>query len=449
MVGRSRGGRRFVPVEVDPVVPAERVRGLRELESSVRSALGRMGEIEGEVRRLQAEQVRCAVRFVWDQQEVDRRCGLSFSTEQDRVLVSEVAAARGTSTVSASSWLSDAFRLGDELPATLAALERGEVSWWAARSIAREVGFVDDLALRALADEVIAEEAPGLLPGQVKELARMRVVGIDPESAERRATVARADRYVSAVAGESGAGFLTAALPAEQVAACWSALNGHATAVYAGGDPAGRSVSAIMCDTLVERLTGVATGDPVHTRVELVMDASTLLGLAERPARLVGLGPVPPRVARFIAASGDAWVRRLFCDPVDCSVLVQDSRARRFTGPLKRLILGRDQTCRGPGCGSRIKDIDHLVEHANGGRTSRRNGQGLSKGCHLMRDHPGVGVAADPASNAITWTLPSGASVTTLPPPALGHGSLDRDQLRRRAQLTRAAATSRQPDPPR
>ena len=355
--------------------------------------------------------------------------------------------------MSASAWLSDAFVLGDELPATLGALERGEVSWWAARSIVREVGFVDDLALRALADEVIAEEAAGLLPGQVKELARTRVVGIDPESAQRRATVARADRYVSAVAGESGAGFLTAALPAEQVAACWSALNGHASAVYAGGDAAGRSVSAIMCDTLVERLTGVATADPVHTKVELVMDSSTLLGLAERPGRLTGLGPVPAQVARFIAASSDTWVRRLFCDPVDCSVLVQDSRARRFTGPLKRLIVGRDQTCRGPGCGSRIADIDHIVEHARGGRTSRGNGQGLSKGCHVMRDHPGVMVTADPASNAVTWTLPSGARVTTLPPPALGHGSLEPDQLRRRHQLTRPdrtgpTGTNRQADQP-
>lgn len=407
------------------------------MESSVRTQLRAIGDLESQICALQAEQVRRAATYVREQLEIDSRLGRPQGEEQHRVMVAEVAVARRVSNLSASSWLADAFTLDDFMPATLGALERGEISLWSARQISQQISVLEDIALRWLADELVATEAPGLPPGKVKQLAKTRVMGIDPAAADARAVEARAERYVTATVGEDGDGFLTAKLPAEQALACWNAIHDHATALYAGGDPDGRSVSRIMCDTFVERLTGAIQAGELKTHVSLVMTDATLLGFDDAPGQLIGLGPVPPRVARLVAATGDTWIKRLYTDAVDGSALLIDTRARLFSGKLRTNIIARDQACRGPACLTRIADIDHIVEHTRGGRTNRANGQGLSKGCHTLRDHRGVHVSKSADSNAVIWTLPLGARVTTLPPPALGYGSSGGDQLEHRRELTR------------
>ena len=418
------------------MIPAPRVRSVLEMESSAARQLARMSEIETQIAGLQAEQIRSAATYVREQEAIDSRLGFAVSDAQWRVMVAEVAAARRVSTISAGSWLDDAFTLDDTAPFTLAALSKGEIGLWSARTIARQLLLVEDLGLRRLADEVIAEEAPGLLPGKVAAMAQTRVMTIDPETADARAEQARADKHVTCVAGEPGTAWLMGLLPAEQAAACWHAMHDQATAEYAAGDPAGRSVSHLMCDILVQRLTGTADPVKVKTHVQLVMTEATLLGWDSKPGQLIGVGPIPPALASRIAAIGDTWVTRLFTDPVDGTALVSDTRARRFEGKLRRLIEARDQRCRGPWCPTRIADLDHIVEHGKGGHTSRRNGQGLSKGCHTMRDHPGVTVKSDPESNAVTWKLPSGQTATSLPPPAVGYGTGDRAQVLIRNRIT-------------
>lgn len=67
------------------------------------------------------------------------------------------------------------------------ALARGEISLWSARQISHQVSLLDDRALRWLADEVIATEAPGLPSGKVKKLGMTRGMGIDPAAADARA----------------------------------------------------------------------------------------------------------------------------------------------------------------------------------------------------------------------------------------------------------------------
>jgi hypothetical protein len=131
---------------------------------------------------LRAEQIRCPGTYLREQLEIDSRHALAMSDEQSRVMAAEIAVARRISNLSAASWLSDAFLLDDSLPFTLEALERGELSLWSARAIGREVNYLDDLALRRLADEVIAEEAVGMLPGRIKKLAQTLRDGHRPGS---------------------------------------------------------------------------------------------------------------------------------------------------------------------------------------------------------------------------------------------------------------------------
>ena len=67
-----------------------------------------------------------------------------------------------------------------------------------------------------------------------------------------------------------------------------------------------------------------------------------------------------------------------------------ETRTRLYAGSLREFAISRDQTCRLTG--GRIRDIDHLQPHINGGPTTAGNAQALTKNAHVLRDHPGVHV---------------------------------------------------------
>jgi hypothetical protein len=166
----------------------------------------------------------------------------------------------------------------------------------------------------------------------------------------------------------------------------------------------------------------------------------------------------------MLATSDSAWLRRFYTDPIDGAVTVADTRRRRFDGSLREVATVRDQYCRGIQCASPITAIDHLVEHAKGGPTSFGNSQGLSTNCHTTREHPAMKVTHDPDTGVVTWKTPSGLIYRSLPPPALGHGSLRLDQVELRRmllhppesrvearflrRLVRHGRSPRSPDPP-
>ena len=66
-----------------------------------------------------------------------------------------------------------------------------------------------------------------------------------------------------------------------------------------------------------------------------------------------------------------------------------DQRGRRFEGALAEFLRLRDQRCRNPWCNAPIRHIDHARDHAKGGRTSARNGQGLCEGCNHAKQADG------------------------------------------------------------
>ena len=321
----------------------------------------------------------------------------------------------------------------------------------------------------------------------------------------------------------------------------WGALDGHARGARGDGDP--RSIATLMCDTLVERVTGIridplpATGadtddhdhtgtgaprggvgvaggsgcgpapwpvdpdpwdttvaDPYQhhtssgdaerasaqgegcrparpgwgeesaprTRVELqvVLAASTLLGLDDQPGMLRGYGTIPAALARQLADQVQSSVlRRLICDPVDGRLLGMDTGTRCYQGSARQFTRWRDQACRLSGAD--IKTLDHILPFADDGPTTVHNAQGLAKNPHLLRDHPDIKVrtvayhpdpGADPDPHHlhghaqlarlhaqapdVTWRMPTGHTYRRPPPPALGHGSRpvppDRQQRRRR-----------------
>ena len=194
-----------------------------------------------------------------------------------------------------------------------------------------------------------------------------------------------------------GTGSLTALLPAEQAVAAWQTLDHEARCRRSEGDE--RAIDALMCDLLVERVTGQATASNLNLEVGVVIAASSLLGADQQPAKLVGHrggdhGVLPAGLARRLADSDTAWLRRLICDPIDGRLLSMDPTRRRFDGALRRFVIYRDSVSRRPYSNTPIYDIDHITRYTDDGLTVAANAQGLGKTDHTLRDLPAWSVTA-------------------------------------------------------
>jgi hypothetical protein len=418
-----------------------------------------IADTERAINALQAAQVQQVAAFVQARQDFEMGSYGSWSDAAERIAAAELADARRVGVWTSQSYLADCQRLVGDLPRVFAKLTGGVIGLAAARSAAQET-FPLHPATLPLADEVIADEIDTVLPGQVRAMVRARVIEIDPDAAMATATQARHDRWVGAgIDPTTSMGNLNAHLPAEQVAACWTALDDHARGRYADGDS--RSVSQIMADTLVERITGQSDAADVAVTINVVMNTTTLFGLDDSPAMLDNLGPIPAAIARQLAANDKAWLRRWFTDPADATVTTIDTKQRRFTGGLRWFVTARDRRCRGICCDASIRDGNHLRDHAAGGQTSAGNAAGQCQRCHHLEDHPDMCVEAvgghdlwgrrthqaetGAAAALLRWTTPIGRQIITHARPALGYGTATKAQLQHRRRLRNQAASPHSP----
>jgi hypothetical protein len=401
-------------------------------QSAMQLALGAIADLEDKIAAFQAEQVRLTAMFVDARVAFDDEHGFLSGPAQYRGMVAEIAIAKRVSVTSAASFMDDAWHLAKHLPRTTSALADGRIGLSAARAIAHETVVIDDPESQALADELLADEAADLLPGKVRPIAEQRVAEIDPDAALQRTVRERADRHLQLSPAGSGMTWLNAYLPAEHATAAYTAVHDHAKALRAAGDP--RTTSHLMCDTLVERLTGVDTS-AIPSQINVVMTDATLLGPSDDPAHLVGGGPLAAPHARELATNGHAWLRRFLTDPVDGSLTHGDPRRRRFDGSLRDLVIARDQHCQGIQCGRRIRDIDHVTAYADGGTTTLDDGQGIDRACHTSREDPRMRVQRSAGTGVTTWTTPSGLTWRGLPPAHQLAGPALSEQRRWRRQL--------------
>jgi hypothetical protein len=307
--------------------------------------------------------------------------------QRGRGLAAEVALARQESPVRGAQHLGLAQVLVHELPHTLAALTRGEISEWRATLVGRETAVLSR-EHRLRVDAELAGRLPDAGDRQVAAMARKIGYRLDPGSALRRVRGANSDRRVGIRPAPDTMSYLTAFLPVTQGVACHAALTREADTRRAAGDP--RTRGEIMADTLVERLTGQATATGTPVEIGLVMTHDTLLGDAPIPAHLDGFGPIPAPLARQLVRDADqAWVRRLYTRPTDGSLVAMDSRRRCFDGELRQFLIWRDQTCRNTWCDAPVRHIDHISRVADGGTTTADNGQGLCEACNHAKEAPG------------------------------------------------------------
>jgi hypothetical protein len=464
-------------------------------------------------------------------------------TEVSEWAVDEAAATLRVSGRAASMMLVDAVILADGLPATLAALEAGDISPAHARVMVEVAGPVADPGKRAAVEAaVLPRAAAGQTPAALKASVRRAVAKIDAAAAADRLAKAVRDRQVRLDSREGGMSTLTVLQTTPVGRACYEALSAYAKACEfdEDGNRDPRTHQQRMADCLadlilrphadhpavqvtltlvagVDTLTGQGPGadapgelegDPVSaaqvrelayqlgliprpapvTTSELAADAvpetaagsqaeadavthepetgvevgaAVFIGADDPETRLGALRAAELAAAReFVAADAIAARQAAFTRLLDARRLIDTALAERPriaitdqlsgtlialtdsteiraavaagrglgpppgtdaytpTDPLHRFVRLRDRRCRFPGCRARARccDLDHQVPHPHGD-TAHDNLACLCEHHHrLSHQAPGWRLHRNP-DGGLVWTLPSGRTITTYPPP--------------------------------
>lgn len=392
-----------------PSADAERIDEIRALEELKSVASARQARIAVDFERSQlAEQRAAHVR--------ERDLGKGISAQ--------VALARRESACKGSRLMGLAKALVHELPHTMAALSAGEISEWRATIVTRETAH-PTRDHRAEVDSRLGPRLGMLSDRQLTVECRRVAYELDPIAALKRCAKAIQDRRVSVRPAPDVMAVVSALLPMAAGVAVVAALKRAADDLLARGDV--RSRNQIMADTLVERVTGVATADQIPVEIQLVINEKTLFGDDDTPAHARGYGPVPAPYARHLIRGLDdataVWLSRVWADPTSGQLVKTESKRRLFTGGLRRQVGLRDDICRTPWCGAPIRHIDHVVPSEDGGPTSEANGQGLCEACNYAKQAFGWRSRPSPKAGAGEWveiTTPTGHRYMSHPPPLPG-----------------------------
>lgn len=399
--------------------------------------------------------------------------GPSLVFGDDDWLREEVAAALHLSGVAAQRRVDVARDLCTRLPATLAALSAGEISYLHAVAIAEATRDLDQPALAAVEDRVTGRAASQTV-AELRRSVTRAVLAADPARAATAHQRAVAQRTVQAWPMPDGMAELRALLDAPDAALVMATISTRAG--KAGPDDP-RGVDARRADALVSLVTGATLpSDPARStaparmqvQVQVTVPADTLLGLADAPGELAGYGPITADVARCLATHGpwrrlvthpttghllhrdqhtypagalpcprtqpatghpldpkqhddrtpghpNTW-RRLLTDPVTIRFLDYGRTRYRPPAALAAFVIARDRVCQFPGCNRHATrcDLDHRTPWNRGGTTCPHNLGPLCRRHHRAKHGPWT-LHRNP-DGSITWTSPTGMLYHQPPP---------------------------------
>ncbi|MEJ7833730.1 MAG: DUF222 domain-containing protein [Nocardioides sp.] len=347
----------------------------------------------------------------------------------DRSTGAQVGLARHESPHRGRELLGLARALVDDLPLTLAALERGDLSERRALVIAHETRDLCANDPRLVDAEIGAStELATLGDRRLSWAVRRIVLRVDEPGALRRRQKSVARRHVSGRLLGDGTGLISAIVSDVHYAAIMTSLRQRAAIEkrLPGNEHDGRCHSQRIVDIFVERLTGQVTATSVPVNLALVVSAETLLADDPEPGDIPGFGPVPATVARKMAASSpehQTRIRRLFRLAETDALIAMDSTAQRFDGLLADFIEIRDQLCRIPWCNAPIRHLDHVTPRRQGGLTSGPNGQGLCESCNYVKESAGwrhQTISTEFERHEIEITTPTGRQHRSRAPDPVG-----------------------------
>ncbi len=390
--------------------------------------------------------------------------------EDSRSVRADLALARRCSPTLADQHVGVAKALVAEMPETMAALTRGELSERRAAILVRETACLS-LEHRREVDRRLAPTMCSLGDKALAGAARRAGAALDAESLAERNRRAVASRRMSVRPAADGMAWLSILGPMKDIIGAHVALTAEegrrhvidpdlpadqwdAAVAAARADTRGKG--AWLADRALELLSGRAKGQPQPVEVNLVMTDRVLLPAAfggtapnDDVAVIPGWGVIPGAEARaHIAdvlshtagargATGDAsthdaeafvWLRRLFTDPSGRDLVALDSTRRRFLGGLRRFLELRDPTCRVPWCDAPAIETDHVHPVHDGGATTGTNGSGLCQRHNLLKEEVGWYFAVRATGldgtgpHGIRIQTPTGRVHDSTAPPILGEG---------------------------
>lgn len=323
----------------------------------------------------------------------------------------DVACALRLSTTTAGSRLDVARELAGRLARTGAALALGVISYWHAKSLSDALATFDDPVAARVEGAVLDGGHPDETLANFRRRLERAVIAAAPATADEQHELAVGARRVISYPEPAGMATILATLTAAEAAASMRALTALARRRAGSGDD--RPVDVLRADSFAQ-LFAAALADPTlpteqraRAAVSITIDLATLAGLAQHPGHLDGYGPIPPVLARRIAAGGD-W-HRLVTGPVSGALLDYGRRTYRPPAELVEFIIARDRTCRFPTCNrsARLCDIDHATSWDDGGRTSAANGGALCRRNHRQKTQGNTQLHAHPDGSA-SWTTSTG-----------------------------------------
>jgi hypothetical protein len=166
----------------------------------------------------QAMQVRALARFAQLRPNGNLECPM------DEFTADEVAPALHLSRNAAAARLDMATALTTRLPATLAALERGEIDMIKARAVVQATDPLTGEQALAVQERVLGR-AGGQTASQLRASLRRAVLRVDPDGAAQRHQQRRKERQVTLVPLPDAMAELVAHLPAEQAVAIYQRVD--------------------------------------------------------------------------------------------------------------------------------------------------------------------------------------------------------------------------------
>lgn len=379
---------------VDPagVCSAEKVRLLR--------ARARM------VAHHQAQLLAAMMDIVDEYRALDDEADFALAMES---AVAEIRAALSVTRRAAESDLSLAWTLRERLPMVATALRAGVIDLRRARVLTEFTSHLSIGDARQVCDRVL-ERVEGLTTGQVRALVERLCIEVDPEHAKARYERSLDDRRVFAELGEAGTAHITATdLPADRVAAVMDRLTDLARLARSKGES--RTVDQLRADVFLDLLEGTGRYGRRRGVVDIRVDLTTLMGIDEHAAQLLGYGAVVADVARQVAEHRAEW-RVTVTDEAGEPIHTGITR-RRPTAGQRRSVEARDLTCIFPGCRRPAAscDLDHRTPVSEGGATHVRQLVALCRHDHEIRHRAGWRHRSN-GDGSHTWISPLGVSYT-------------------------------------
>ena len=343
----------------------------------------------------------------------------------------------------------------DHLPATFTALRRGRIDERRAGVLADALQHTTPELARAVEAQLL-REASELSPARLKARALELLAELDATAIDQRRAEAERAADVRAYATGDGMGTLAGDMTVEELAACDDMIGQLATMAKADGDPRpiGQIRAAILSMLILRPadsgLPGVTVNLAITATLEGLEGVTTnggdVNGLPLTAARLrdllrrVGaLGLTAPeggtltfaltdergRLLATVTAAELARAATKGCPrhpdaDCECPLLGMPATTDAYepTAAQRRFTSTRDRRCRTPNCGQRAgwADHDHVLPHAEGGRTTCTNLCCLCRSHHRLKTFARGWTFRMDADGTLHVTSPSGVTRTTRPP---------------------------------